>query len=42
MAFPLDFFENFEAGTKGNFDSETDTGNRLDFPHAHDIAPAVP
>ena len=42
MAFPLDFFENFEAGTKGSFDSETDTGNRLDFPHAHDIAPAVP
>lgn len=42
MAFPLDFFENFEAGTKGNFDSETDTGNRLDFPHAHDIAPTVP
>ena len=42
MAFPLDFFENFEAGTKGSFDSETDTGNRLDFPHAHDIAPIVP
>ena len=42
MAFPLDFFENFEAGTKGNFDSETDTGNRLDFPHAHDIAPTMP
>lgn len=42
MAFPLDFFENFEAGTKGDFDSESDDGNRLDFPHAHDLAPVMP
>ena len=42
MALPLEFFKSFEMGTKGNFDSETDTGNRLDFPHAKDIAPVMP
>ena len=40
MALPLEFYENFEAGTKGNFDSETDDGNRLDFPHARDLKPS--
>jgi hypothetical protein len=33
MAFPYTFHENFEAGTKGGFDTETDTGSLLDFPH---------
>ena len=33
MAFPWAFEENFEDGTLGNFNSETDTGSRLDFPH---------
>lgn len=33
MAFPYTFFENFEDGTLGNFNSETDTGSALDFPH---------
>ena len=42
MALPLEFYENFEAGTKGNFDSESDSGKRLDFPHARDLAPLVP
>ena len=42
MALPLEFFESFEMGTKGSFDSETDTGNRLDYPHAKDIAPVMP
>ena len=37
MALPLEFHETFEAGTKGNFDSESDSGNRLDFPHQMDI-----
>lgn len=42
MALPLEFYETFEAGTKGDFTSETDTGNRLDFPHALDLAPLTP
>jgi hypothetical protein len=29
MGFPWNFEETFEGGTKGNFDSESDTGNRL-------------
>jgi hypothetical protein len=33
MAFPYIFEENFELGTKGDFDTETDTGSLLDFPH---------
>lgn len=33
MAFPFIFEENFELGTLGDFDSETDTGSRLDFVH---------
>ena len=32
MGFPFSFHENFETGTKGSFDTEGDTGNRLDFP----------
>jgi len=31
MVFPYTFSENFETGTKGNFDSETDTERRLNF-----------
>ena len=42
MALPLEFYENFEAGTKGDFGSETDTSKRLDFPHARDLAPVMP
>lgn len=33
MAFPYTFHEKFEAGTMGGFDSESDTGSLLDFPH---------
>jgi len=33
MAFPFIFQENFESGTKGGFDTVTDTGSLLDFPH---------
>ena len=33
MAFPFIFEENFELGTLGDFDSETDTGSLLDFVH---------
>lgn len=33
MAFPWIFEENFELGTLGGFDTETDTGSRLDFVH---------
>jgi hypothetical protein len=31
MVFPYTFSETFETGTKGNFDSETDTERRLNF-----------
>lgn len=33
MAFPWIFEENFELGTLGDFDTETDTGSLLDYPH---------
>ena len=36
MAFPFIFHENFEAGTKGGFDTETDEDGRLDFPDHND------
>lgn len=38
MAHPWVFEENFEGGTKGNFDTETDTGSALDFPHYSELA----
>ena len=38
MGFPWNFEETFEGGTKGNFDSESDTGNRLDFPGPAELA----
>ena len=38
MAFPWLFQENFEDGTLGNFDSETDTASQLDFPHYSELA----
>ena len=38
MGFPWNFKETFEGGTKGNFDSESDTGNRLDFPGPAELA----
>ena len=33
MAFPWIFASNFEAGTNAEWDSETDTGSKLSFPH---------
>ena len=39
MAFPYIFHENFESGTKGGFDTESDTGSLLDFPHYSVLAP---
>jgi len=33
MAFPWIFESNFEAGTNGEWDSETDAASQLDFPH---------
>lgn len=41
MAFPFVTENGFEDGTRGHFDSETDTDSRLDFPHYSDLA-AVP
>ncbi len=41
MAFPWTFEENFETGTLGSFDSESDTGGLLDFPHFSTLA-AIP
>lgn len=38
MAFPFLFEENFETGTLGAFNTETDTESRLDFPHYSDLA----
>ena len=38
MAFPYTTYANFEAGTKGHFDTETDTNSGLDFPHYTDLA----
>ena len=33
MAFPWIFHSNFESGNNSEWDSETDTGAQLDFPH---------
>lgn len=33
MAFPYGFEETFELGTLGDFDTESDTGSKLDYPH---------
>jgi len=41
MAFPFVFHSNFEAGTNAEWDSESDTGSKLDFPHYSQLA-AVP
>lgn len=38
MAFPYIFQALFEAGTNGDWDSETDTGSKLDFPHYSELA----
>lgn len=38
MAFPYIFAPTFEAGTKGSWDTETDTGSILDFPHYTELA----
>jgi hypothetical protein len=38
MAFPFLFEENFDAGTLGNFNSETDTSSILDYPHYAELA----
>lgn len=38
MAFPFLFEANFEAGTNAEWDSETDTGSQLDFPHYSELA----
>lgn len=38
MAFPYLFYTNFEDGTIGSFDSETDTTGRLDVAHYSDLA----
>src|SRR5688572_1335392 len=42
MAFPFTHYEDFEAGTKGAFDSEVDTDNRLDFPHQRHLGDMMP
>ncbi len=41
MAFPYIFHSNFEAGTNAEWDSESDTGSLLDFPHYTTLA-AIP
>lgn len=41
MSFPYIFHSNFAAGTNAEWDSETDTGSRLDFPHYSTLA-AIP
>ena len=33
MSFPFTFHSNFEAGSNAEWDSESDTGSLLDFPH---------
>lgn len=33
MAFPYIFADNFETGSNASWDSEADTGSKLDFPH---------
>lgn len=44
MAFPFLSQNNFETGTLGGFDSETDTETRLDYPHYVELArtPGLP
>jgi len=44
MAFPYIFESNFEQGTNAEWDSESDTGSLLDFPHYAALAkdPAAP
>lgn len=46
MTFPFSFHANFETGTKDAFDSESDAGNRLDFPGpqqlGHDMMAVFP
>ena len=41
MAFPWIFHANFAAGTNAEWDSESDTGSLLDFPHYSTLA-AIP
>jgi hypothetical protein len=38
LAFPWIFESNFEAGTNAEWDSESDTGSLLDFPHYSKLA----
>lgn len=38
MAFPYVFEEDFEQGTKGGFDTETDSAAQLDFAHYTELA----
>lgn len=38
MAFPFIFESNFEQGDNSEWDSETDTGSQLDFPHYTELA----
>lgn len=38
MAFPWIFASNFEQGTNAEWDSEQDTGSKLDFPHYSTLA----
>ena len=38
MSFPYIFASNFQAGTNAEWDSESDTGAKLDFPHYSDLA----
>lgn len=38
MAFPYVFHSNFEAGSNAEWDSESDTGSLLDFPHYSTLA----
>lgn len=44
MAYPWIFESNFEAGTNAEWDSESDTGSLLDFPHYTTLAgiPGMP
>lgn len=38
MAFPYIFESNFAAGTNAEWDSEADTGSKLDFPHYSELS----
>ena len=44
MAFPYIFADNFETGSNANWDSESDTGGVMDFPHYSTLAgvPGLP